>query len=94
MYICFPSLFPSLQMVSYGEDMSEFLLSGHTAAQLQTIERLSSSIPDTCSLVLYVEGPHRIWINKSPVQYFSLWLAAKGSRHITNKDEGELFMHI
>lgn len=75
----------------HGEEKSGFILSGHTAAQLQAIDQLSSTTPDNGSLVLYVEGPHRIWINKSPVQYFSLRLDAKDS---TNDDEGEILMVV
>lgn len=73
----------------HGEERSGFILSGHTAAQLQAIDQLSSTSPNSCSLVLYVEGPHRIWINKSPVQYFSLRLDAKDT---TNEDEGEILV--
>ena len=65
------------------EDSSDFILSGHTAAQLKMLEQLPAPCP-----LLYVEGPHRIWINKSPVKYFSLRLSVNESRHIT-ADSGE-----
>ena len=55
-----------------------FILSGHSEAQLQILHHLSGSQ----SSLFHVEGPHRIWINKSPVHYFSLRLAP-------NNDTGE-----
>lgn len=93
-YVCLPVHAPPLQVMLHGEERSGFILSGHTATQLKAIDQLSSTTPDTCGLVLHVEGPHRIWINKSPVQYFSLRLDAKDS---TNDDEGEMLvlnMHL
>lgn len=48
-------------------DGSDYLLSGDMQSQLlDTLDGTS---------LLYVEGPHRIWINHTPVHYFSLRLA-------------------
>lgn len=64
------------QLVS---DSPGFILSGHTVAQLQVLDQLNSSQSVSGSTMLYVEGPHRIWINKSAVHYFSLQLSATDS---------------
>ena len=85
----------SLQIMSAATDhRSEFILSGHTATQLKLLHKLSSSLPacstSSWSPLLYVEGPHRIWINKTAVYYFSLRLSANDSRQLANNSEGTL----
>ena len=72
----------------------EFILSGHTAAQLQVLGQLSSILSAATNPLLYVEGPHRIWINKSAVNYFSLRLSANDSKHVRNNAEGVLYMCV
>ena len=60
-----------------------FILSGHSETQLQLLHGLRC---EESRLLLHVEGPHRIWINKSPVHYFSLRLAPTDDTRQT--DEG------
>ena len=64
-----------------------FILNGHSEAQLQLLQQLD----DSQSSLLYVEGPHRIWINKSPVHYFSLRLTASSDSGHTG--EGTYIHH-
>ena len=61
-----------------------FILGGHSMAQLDLLHQISGSQ----SSLLYVEGPHRIWINKSPTHYFSLRLSAS-NECVSTKDSGE-----
>ena len=76
------------------EGSSDFILSGHTTAQLKVLEQLSTPCRTSTPLLLYVEGPHRIWINKSPVKYFSLRLSVNDSRPIVDSDEGEFTLYV
>ena len=66
-----------LQLVPTSDHTSGFILSGHTEAQLQVLDRLSSILPQSGSpsTLLYVEGPQRIWVNKTAMHYFLLRLS-------------------
>ena len=69
----------------HSEEENEFILSGSTASQLKKLNILSNA--HSSSLLLYVEGPHRIWINKIAMPYFSLRLSSNDSRQFNDDSE-------
>ena len=86
-----------LQMISVpliSEEEGAFMLSGNTATQSQLLDMLNGAHSPS-PLLLYVEGPHCIWVNKTAVPYFSLRLSSNDSRQFTESEEGKnLCTHV
>ena len=65
-----------------------FVVSAHTGAQLSLLQ----SLADLQGQLLHVEGPHRIWMNKTQQFYYSLRQSA--SREIPEDEGTHLFCTV
>ena len=77
-------------MTSDGVENHDFVMSASTQEQIDLLKSLGN-LKDR---VLHIEGPHRLWLKKTPVHYFSLTLLNNPTAHDNESREGELiFIH-
>ena len=61
-----------------------FIIGASNAPQREKLNSLAETT-DTSSLLLHVEGPHRLWLQKVPVFYYSLRVSNQSEQETDGK---------